>query len=183
MPVRYQGGILNGQPIPGASRRGDVDVNHRPNITNEDGSKSSIYSMTVPISRNGAPVPWESKDIANYALVPSIVNGRFLSPNGKMPTTDQANRQLEDAATRYYGKTRQNLGTFQSPGYADEYASLTHDYGNNGTRQKIFMPSPSIRSIVENTQRNISAPVPSSIAEPIGMDMPGIPLAIPRRTR
>lgn len=178
--LAYDGnGVLSGKSVPGMVSQGNIDVNHRPLIMNADGSHSSIYSMTVPIAKDGSPVSWEAPNIANYALVPSIANGKFLSPDGKMPTTDQGNQQLEDAATLYYGKTRQNLGVFQSPGYADEYANLNHDYINNGTAQQIYTPSPAIRSIVENTQRNVNAPVPNSVAAPVSLPVP-IP-KFPRR--
>jgi hypothetical protein len=45
----YEVGPLKGQIVPGLVQQGNIDVNHRPGITNDDGSKSSIYSMTVPL--------------------------------------------------------------------------------------------------------------------------------------
>lgn len=168
MPL-YDAGAQMGQPVSGMSKRGNIDVNHRPTIINADGSRSSIYSMTVPIDKTGMPVAWESPTAASYALVPSIANGRFLSPNGKMPTTQQGNQQLEDAATRYYGKTRQNLGIFNSPSEADEYAELNHDYGNNGTAQQVFAPSPTLASRAAYIKKNQTATPSPAILKPLDL--------------
>jgi len=119
---------------------GNVDVNHRPSITNDDGSKSSIFSVTVPVGKDGHSVAWDDKkNITGYALVPSIVNGKFLTPNGKKPTADDEG--FEDRVTEHYDKTRQHLGIFKSNDAASKYADATHAYGNDGTDRKVFTPS------------------------------------------
>lgn len=165
----YDIGAYLGQPVPSMTKRGNVDVNHRPSITNADGSKSSIYSMTVPIDAAGNPVEWESPQVAGYALVPSIANGRFLTKDGKIPTTDEGNRQLEAAATDYYRKTRQHLGIFTSAGAADEYATLNHDYGNDGTSAKVYAPSPGLAARAAYIQRNLAAQPSAAVSAPINM--------------
>ena len=165
----YDTGAYSGRSVPNMLQRGNVDVNHRPTITNADGSKSSIYSMTVPLDKSGNPVAWESPDAVSYALVPSIANGKFLTPNGKMPTTEAGTRALEQAATDYYKKTKQHLGIFNSPSAADEYATLNHDYGNNGTAAQVFSPSPTLSSQASYIQRNQAAPIPVQVSAPINM--------------
>lgn len=142
-PLAYDTGPLAGKPIPGMVQRGNIDVNHRPGIANADGSHSSIFSMTVPVSKDGSPRSWDAKDISGYALVPSIANGKFLTPDGKKP--DEKNKaameQLEGAATDYYNKTRQHLGVFKSDKDADTYAGQTHAWVNDGSAKSLYAPS------------------------------------------
>ena len=123
--------------------KGNIDVNHRPLIVNADGSHSSIYSVTVPINKDGSLWRGDYEKAPRYALVPSIANGKFLTPDGKIPRRDnkQAQSELEDAAARYYEKTRQHLGVFSSDKTADQYADKTHAYVNDGTDKKVFAPS------------------------------------------
>jgi hypothetical protein len=168
-PNSYDMGAQRGQSVPGMSQIGNVDVNHRPIITNADGSKSSIFSMTVPVDASGEPVKWGSPKAAGYALVPSIANGKFLSFNGKMPTTQGGMRQLEAAATDYYRKTRQHLGIFNSPSEADEYATLNHDYGNNGTAARVYAPSPTLAARAAYIQQSQTAQPSPAITAPINL--------------
>jgi hypothetical protein len=174
----YDTGPLAGKPIPGMVQRGNIDVNHRPGITNADGSHSSIYSMTVPIGKDGSPRSWDAKDINGYALVPSIANGKFLTPDGKKP--DEKNKaameQLEGAATDYYGKTRQHLGVFKSDKDADRYAGQTHAWVNDGSSKALYAPSydadengePKAKTMPNNQQQPtdpyaaIAKPIPQS---------------------
>jgi hypothetical protein len=141
--LTYDVGPLQGKPISGLVQRGNIDVNHRPQIKNADGSSSTIFSMTVPIGKNGHSVPWDSSSIAGYALVPSIADGRFLTSDGKKPLENDraAMQQLEDAATAHYDETRQHLGIFSSPETAEAYTKNSHAWGNDGTARKIYMPS------------------------------------------
>lgn len=106
--------------------------------------------MTVPVGKDGHSLPWGDKGIVGYALVPSIANGKFLTPDGKMPKNAEnpktqaekdALSQLEDAATNYYDKTRQQLGIFKTEKDADKYAGATHAYGADGTDRKVYVPS------------------------------------------
>ncbi len=99
--------------------------------------------MTVPLDAQGNPLSWGHPNVTQYALVPSIANGRFLTPSGQMPAENdvRANQQLEDAATKYYAKTRQHLGIFKTADHANKYAGDTHDYGNDNTPRKVYTPS------------------------------------------
>lgn len=132
-----------GQPIPGMIQKGNVDVNHRPSITNEDGSHSSIFSMTVPVDQNGDVWKGSYESAPRYALVPSIANGRFLTPNGKIPVKGDSKglEALEKKSTDYYDKTREHLGIFASEKAANDYAEKTHAYMNDGTARKVYAPS------------------------------------------
>ena len=137
---------MAGKSVPGLVQKGNIDVNHRPSITNYDGSKSSIFSVTVPIGKDGHSVSWDDpKKITAYALVPSIVNGKFLTPDGNIPhnyrSKNPAMQNLEESATKHYDQTRQHLGIFKSDSAADDYAGLTHAYGNDGTATKVYTPS------------------------------------------
>ena len=76
-------GAAGSKAAPGMIQQGNIDLNHRPVITNADGSHSTIFSVTVPTGDG------------KFALVPSIVDGKFLTPDGKMP-----NRSLHDSLCR-----------------------------------------------------------------------------------
>jgi hypothetical protein len=106
---------------------GNIDVNHRPVVKNADGSHSTIFSMTIPIGDG------------RWALVPSIVNGKFLTQDGKMPRGKQALQQLEDAAAEHFKKTGEHLGIFASQKAADSYAEATHAYMPNGRSEKVYV--------------------------------------------
>lgn len=139
----YDVGPLAGKPIPGMHQIGNIDVNHRPSILNDDGSHSSIYSMTIPVDKDGSAWNGDWDKAPAYALVPSIANGKFLTPNGKIPARNDktGNAALEEKATEYYDKTRQHLGIFSSADAADKYATQTHAYSNDGTEKRVFAPS------------------------------------------
>ena len=159
----YDVGPLAGMAIPGLVAKGNIDVNHRPAVKNDDGTQSSIFSVTVPVNAKGEPQPWDEPGtpknpaITGYALVPSIVDGKFLTPDGKLPPdvntpddklgpADRAVRQakleaLEQEATKYYAKTGQHLGIFRTEEAADDYARHTHAYTPDGTAKQVFAPS------------------------------------------
>jgi hypothetical protein len=142
--LSYEVGPLAGKSIDGLMQKGNIDVNHRPQVKNDDGSSSTIFSVTVPIGKDGHSVSWDDKSkIAGYALVPSIANGKFLTPNGKKPDENdkKASGALEDKATDYYDDTRQHLGIFKTAAQAEAYTDKSHAWGNDGTDRKIYMPS------------------------------------------
>jgi hypothetical protein len=138
---------MAGKPVPAMLERGNVDVNHRLQIKNADGTGSSIFSVTIPLDGSGKTVPWElsgkpNPAIAKYALVPGIDNnGRFFTPDGKKPQSGHLDEDGEARAAAYYTKTGQHLGIFSSSDGADKYASHTHAWKNDGTGKKVFVPS------------------------------------------
>jgi hypothetical protein len=171
-----------GMPVSGMLAQGNIDVNHRPGITNADGTHSSIFSMTVPLNKDGSVWSGAYERAPSYALVPSIANGKFLTPDGKKPDENnkQQMSQLEDAATQYYAKTRQQLGIFSSGNAADSYAGATHAYMNDGAPNKVFSPSPEVAGA---TGQNGYPPAPPSpplppalrgAAAPSGQNLAGL---------
>ena len=119
----------NSKSVPGLVEQGNIDVNHRPIVWNDDGSPSTIFSATIPIG-NG-----------KWALVPTIANGKFLTPDGKIPkeSDKKAMAALEDKAEEYYKKTGEHLGIFNSQKAADDYADKTHAYMPDGSSEKVYV--------------------------------------------
>lgn len=114
--------------VPGLLKPGNIDVNHRPAITNADGSHSTIFSATIPLG-NG-----------QWALIPTIVGGKFLTPDGKMPLrTKKALGELEDRAREQYETSGEHLGIFNSLKEADAYAEATHAYMPDGTNREVYV--------------------------------------------
>lgn len=142
-PLAYDAGPLAGQRVPGLLKRGNVDVNHRPIVKNDDGTSSTIFSVTVPIGKDGKSRKWDDPGITGYALVPSLANGRFLTPDGKKPDekNKEAMQKLEDAATAHYDKTREHLGVFKSDKDADTYAGQTHAWLPDNTSRQVYAGS------------------------------------------
>lgn len=133
---------MTGKPVADMVRQGNVDVNHRIQIKNSDGTGSSIFSVTIPLDKTGRAVQWGSPGVANYALVPGIDNnGRFFTPDGNKPKSGHLDGDGEDRAAAYYNKTGQHLGIFSSSAAADKYAAHTHAWTNDGTDRKVFVPS------------------------------------------
>jgi hypothetical protein len=142
----YDTGPQAGKPIDGMLQRGNIDVNHRPSIRNFDGSHSSIFSMTIPLDKSGQPWNGKYENAPQFALVPTIADGRFLTPNGKIPRDyknprSEEMQRLQDRATDQYIRTGQHLGIFTSDASASAYADRTHAYMNDGTDRKVFAPS------------------------------------------
>lgn len=85
---------------PGLLEPGNIDIYHRPQVANEDGSISTILSMTAGV------------DGGKVVLLPTIVNGQKLSPKD---------------AFEYYRHTGENLGVFGSQDAADAYDKQMHE--------------------------------------------------------
>jgi hypothetical protein len=115
------------QNPPGLVEPGNIPIDNRPIIQNADGSHSSELSFSR--EENGKEV-----------LVPSIVNGRFMTPDGKMPPLGHEQivngkkkyvptpqeQAMYDKAWAYYKKTGEHLGKFTDPDLADAYANRLH---------------------------------------------------------
>lgn len=136
----------------GMAKVGNIDVNHRPVIHNDDGSVSTIFSATVPLDKNGNLWKGKYEEAPQYALVPTIAGGKFFTEDGKLPkellndsTATEAQKNiarglLEDAAGEYYQKTKQHLGIFKTSKAADDFANLTHAWTPTGGKEKVFLP-------------------------------------------
>ncbi|MER9654395.1 hypothetical protein NKJ26_12880 [Mesorhizobium sp. M0152] len=86
-------------PFPGLLEQGNIDLKARPIVKNDDGSYSTVRSMSF--ENNGG----------QEVLVPTVADGKILS---------------DRAAMELYGKTGQNLGKFDNPAHADMYAGALH---------------------------------------------------------
>ena len=106
----------------GLVEKGNLPIWNRPTVHNADGSHSSEYSTSF------------QDDKGREVLVPTVVNGKFLTPDGKKPPAGSAaEKQMFQAAWQYYLKTGQNLGKFKNADDADAYAEKLH---NRGEQQK-----------------------------------------------
>lgn len=95
---------------------GNIPIDNRPTVQNADGSHSSEYSVS-----------FQDKD-GSEVLVPTVVNGKFLTLNGQKPPEGSVQeKQMFQAAWQNYLKTGQHLGKFDNPQHADAYASALHN--------------------------------------------------------
>jgi hypothetical protein len=118
--VRKQSGkqniYMSTNTAPGMKESGTLDVANRPVVRNADGSVSTEYSF----SRND---PKKNLEV----LVPSVVNGKFMTPTGeKPPEGSPAEKAMFDAAWGHYQNTGEHLGAFDTPENADNYANWLH---------------------------------------------------------
>jgi hypothetical protein len=107
------------EPNPkGLVEPGNLPIWNRPTVQNADGSHSSEYSTSF------------QDDKGREVLVPTIVNGKFLTPDGKKPPEGSAaERTMFHAAWQHYLRTGENLGKFSNAADADVYAGKLHNRG------------------------------------------------------
>ena len=102
----------------GLIQPGNIPIWNRPTVQNADGSHSSEYSVSFA-DQNGHEV-----------LVPTVVDGKFLTPDGKKPVPgSKEEKEMFSKAWQHYLKTGQNLGVFDNPANADAYAQQLHSRG------------------------------------------------------
>lgn len=87
-------------PFKGQTQTGNIDLEHRPKVKNEDGSTSTVRSMSY------------ENDKGEEVLIPTV------SDEGKV----MGNRE----AMEYWGKKGKFLGKFDNPNDADAYAEQLH---------------------------------------------------------
>jgi hypothetical protein len=95
---------------------GNLPLAGRPKVENEDGSHSTEYSTSF------------EDDKGREVLVPTIVNGKFLTPDGKKPPEGSAaEKAMFKRAWDHYLRTGENLGKFSNSDDADAYADKLHN--------------------------------------------------------
>jgi hypothetical protein len=112
-----KGNYVIGEPK-GLRERGNIDLDNRPTVENEDGTHSSEYSTSFGTDKG-------------EVLVPTIVNGKFLTPSGKKPPEgSEVEQNMFQRAQEHYNQTGEHMGIFDTPENADTYANVVHNRGN-----------------------------------------------------
>lgn len=103
---------------------GNLSIWNRPSVQNADGTHSSEYSVSF------------ADEKGRETLVPTVVNGKFLTPDGKKPPEGSTQEKaMFKAAWQHYLKTGEHLGKFDNPDNADAYAGILHGRGERPVGQ------------------------------------------------
>lgn len=142
----------------GLVEAGNIPIWNRPSVLNDDGTHSSELSISM------------QDDKGNEVLIPLIADGKFLTPNGKMPAgTIPQNAQEWDKASpewkalkmrawQNYEKTGQHLGKFDNADDTDAYAQVLHNRGSSGVTLPAGQP-------VTVTKAPAPPPVPWAVGQ------------------
>ncbi|MCU1301738.1 MAG: hypothetical protein JWQ87_2022 [Candidatus Sulfotelmatobacter sp.] len=138
--------LVYGKPK-GLVEPGNIDLSNRPVIQNADGRHSSEYSASFGTDKG-------------EVLVPTVVNGKFLTPDGKKPPEgSDAEKAMFHAALQHYEQTGEHMGIFDTPENADAYARQVHSRrvtpakGSDG-KEKVY----SIRTMPTDMLHMVSDP-------------------------
>jgi hypothetical protein len=122
-PAQRSGVNTFGNPK-GLVEPGNLDITNRPMVQNDDGTHSSEFSTSM------------QDDQGHEVLVPTVVNGKFLTPDGKKPPEgSDAEKAMFKKAWENYEQTGQHLGKFDSVANADTYAGQLHNHGPESLTQ------------------------------------------------
>ena len=129
----------------GLVQPGNIPIWNRPSVLNDDGTHSSELSISV------------GDDKGHQTLIPLIVDGKFLTPNGKMPPGEIPHnadewakaspewKALKMNAEKHYQQTGQHLGKFGGDTAEDDvdaYAQVLHNRGSVGAQAAIPAGAP-----------------------------------------
>ena len=118
--------MLAGQKPEGLLVPGNINLNNRPVIQNADGSHSSEFSFSA------------ADDQGREVLVPTIVDGKFLTSDGKKPPEGSPEEAaMKQRAWQHYLQTGQHMGIFDNPEHADTYAQAVHSRPDVQVRQAL----------------------------------------------
>jgi hypothetical protein len=102
--------------VPGMLVPGNIDLSNRPIVRNDDGSISTEFSTSF------------GDDKGREVLVPTVVGGKFLTPDGKKPPEGSAEEKaMFKRAQQHYEQTGEHMGIFDTPEHADAYAKQVHE--------------------------------------------------------
>lgn len=142
---------------------GNLPIWNRPSVQNPDGTHSSEYSISY------------GDDGGHEVLVPTVVDGKFLTPDGtKPPEGSPQEKSMFKRAIQYGQRTGQNLGVFDNPDDADAYAGVLHNRGTALTgSQAPMIQGASTNSLKPPAMASAMPPtpmpnVPASAAPPVG---------------
>jgi hypothetical protein len=103
---------------------GNIPIWNRPVVRNADGSHSTEYTTSYIDERK------DSLYYGKEVVVPTIVDGKFLTKDGKKPESGSpAEDKMTKDAFELYKKTGQHLGVFDNSANADKYVELLHSRG------------------------------------------------------
>ena len=121
VPPRTAGSLLASQIIgsqvatSGKNEPGNIDLKNRPVVKNDDGTSSTEYSTS-----------FQDED-GREVLVPTVVDGKFLTPDGKKPPEgSEEEKHMFRRARAHYRVTGEHLGKFRSVEEANAYAEALH---------------------------------------------------------
>ena len=101
---------------PGLIQPGNINLTTRPIVRNDDGTTSSEYSTSFQDEKG------------REVIVPTVVDGKFLTPDGKKPKVGSPEEAaMKKAAWQHYLKTGQHLGIYDTPEHADAAAEAIHN--------------------------------------------------------
>jgi hypothetical protein len=136
-----------GTNIKGLVEKGNLPIWNRPRIQNDDGSYSSEYSTSF------------EDEQGREVLVPTVVNGKFLTSDGKKPKEgSNEEKEMFKAAWQHYLKTGENLGKFDNYKDADAYSEILHNRGTQATKNQVLADY--YRKRVVPTYRDLGYAIP-----------------------
>jgi hypothetical protein len=141
----------------GLVEQGNLPIWNRPSVKNADGSHSSELSIS------------KGDDDGHEVLVPTIVDGKFLTPDGKMPPLppdgkyphpDDKNappewKALWNEAWKHYEQTGEHLGKFDNADDADAYANVLHNRGSGQSGNHFVRPGDGSKLSTNDAQNYI----------------------------